>query len=364
MRRSPWHAVLLLAPSLLGAQAIGDTAITVTFGGFVDAYFAYDIGRPPTLDRSFAGGATFTTQPARHDEFNVNLAHIEAVLAGPRMRGRVALQAGTSVQSNYAAEPAVGSISGPSLARHIQEAYAGWRVAPALWIDGGIFFSHMGMESWASKDNPTYTRSLVAEYSPYYSSGVRATWQATPALVVRADLVNGWQNIGETNTGKGGGLRLDWTPRSTTTLSYYNLFNEETAGRLRIFNGVGVKLAFGATTLLGQLDAGSLERDGASGSSDWFGFTAVARRQVTPTVALVGRIERYDDGDQVNVATGLAEAFRGNGVSVGLDVAPAARILWRTELRGFFADDPIFPDGDDAPVERGGFVVTSLAVTM
>src|SRR5262245_1173721 len=96
--------VALLAPSVGAAQAT-DTTIKVTYGGFVDSYYAYDFGRPRTFDRSFAGGAIFTTQPARHDEFNVNLAYIEASFSGSHVHGRLAFQAGTSVQSNYFAEP-------------------------------------------------------------------------------------------------------------------------------------------------------------------------------------------------------------------------------------------------------------------
>jgi hypothetical protein len=251
---------VLLVPMTAHTQAAADTALKLTFGGFVDAYYAYDVGRPRTFDRSFSGGATFTTQPARHNEFNINLAYVEASLSGNRLRGRLALQAGTAVQSNYAGEPANGNISGPSLARHIQEAYAGYQVTSALWIDGGIFYSHMGMESWASKDNPTYTRSLVAEYSPYYSSGVRFVWQATPRLAAHLHVVNGWQNISETNSDKGAGIRLDFAPVSSTTISYYNLFNPEVGGRLRVFNGAGVKYASGTTTMLGQLDVGASAR--------------------------------------------------------------------------------------------------------
>jgi hypothetical protein len=356
-------AALIAAPAGSFAQS-PDTTNKVTFGGFVDGYYAYDVGRPPSLDRAFAGGATFTTQPARHNEFNVNLAYVEALLAGPRVRGRLALQAGTSVQSNYSAEPQRGVISGGSLGRHLQEAYAGWRVAPSLWIDGGIFYSHMGLESWASKDNPTYTRSLVADYSPYYSSGVRAVWQATPALAAHLHVVNGWQNISETNQDKGVGLRLDWTVVPATTLTYYGFVNGEAGGRRRIFNGVGAKVVAGRTTLLGEFDLGSLE-SAADGASDarWYGLTAIVRQQVTPAVALVGRLERYDDEDQVNIATGLASPYQGNGASFGVDVAPAPRLLWRTEARGFLAGDPVFPDGQGPPRERGGFIVTSLAVT-
>ena len=114
--------VIVLAPPTGGAQNAPDTAIKVTWGGFADAYYTYDFARPPTLDRSFFGGATFTTQPARSNEFNVNLAYIEANLSGNGIHGRVAFQAGTAVQSNYGAEPSVGIISGPLLSRHIQEA--------------------------------------------------------------------------------------------------------------------------------------------------------------------------------------------------------------------------------------------------
>ena len=339
---------ILLVPCRARAQGTPpDTTLKVTFGGFIDTYYAYDFGKPPSMDRSFAGGATFTTQPARHNEFNINLAYVEAALSGDRVRGRLALQVGTSVQSNYSAEPSVGAISGGTLSRHIQEAYAGYQVTPSLWVDGGVFYSHMGLESWASKDNLTYTRSLTAEYSPYYSSGIRAIWAATPKLTAHLHVVNGWQNISETNTDKGVGLRLDFTPSSTVALSYYNFFNRETGGRQRIFNGAGVKLTPNAqTTLLAQFDVGSLAATDGGNGSNWYGFTVIGKRALTNKLALVGRVERFDDEDQVNIATGLSDPFRGNGFSAGLDVTPHARLLWRTELRGFSNKDAVFPNGD------------------
>jgi hypothetical protein len=363
------RTALALATALVSARAAAqapaaDTTLRVTFGGFVDAYYAYDAGRPAALDRAFAGGAPFTTQPARHNEFNVNLAYVEALLAGPRLRGRLALQAGTSVQSNYAGEPSRGLVGGPLLARAIQEAFAGYELAPALWVDAGVFYSHMGLESWASKDNLTYTRSLVAEYSPYYSSGVRVGWQATPRLAARLDLVNGWQNISETNSGKGVGARLDYALDPAATLSYYAFVNGEAGGRQRLFNGVGARVARGRTTLLAQADAGRLgaPRDGGAEAAGWYGLTLVARRQLTPAAALAARFERYDDRDQVNVATGLDDPFRGNGASLGLDVAPHPRLLWRTEARGFAAGASVFPDGAGGARRGGGVAVSSLAL--
>jgi hypothetical protein len=58
-------------------------------------------------------------------------------------------------------------------------------------VDGGIFLSHIGMENWTSRDNPTYTRSLSFDFTPAYESGVKLTWQATPKLSALITVVNG-----------------------------------------------------------------------------------------------------------------------------------------------------------------------------
>ena len=292
------------------APSPADTMVTVSFGGFVDSYYAYDFGRPANFDRPF------TTQAARHNEFNVNLGYIEAKVSGPRLRGRLALQAGTSVQSNYAGEPAIGAVSGPSLSRFIQEAVAGYQIKPSLWIDGGIFFSHIGEEGFISRDNLTYTRSLSADFTPYYESGVKLTWQATSKLTALVTVVNGWQNISENNQDKAVGARFDYARSPSTTLSYYDF---------------------------------------------------IGKLQMTPLVGVSGRVERYQDPDQVIVATGTPGGFKATTASLGVDVSPngPTRVLWRNELRGTWAGDPVFPDRSAATGTSTGnaLLVTSLALT-
>jgi hypothetical protein len=362
--------VLALAPAAAAGAQPADDSVRVTFGAFVDGYYAYDAGRPPRRDRAFAGGAPFTTQPARHNEFNVNLAFAEARLEAPRYRGRLAVQFGTSVQANYAGEPRQGETSGPDVQQYLQEAVAGYRLARGLWVDGGIMFSNVGMESWASRDNLTYSRALVSEYSPYYSTGVKLTYAAGRRLTARLDVVNGWQNISESNEGKGVGLRLDYAPGGGATVSYYNLFSEEAGTRLRAFNGVGARLSAGPLALLGQADVGTQRRaPGERGRSAWYGLLGAARLRLSPAVAVAARAERFDDRDQVVLSTGARAAatpaggpapanpaFRGNGLSFGVDVSPggpagAPRLLWRTEVRGFRNREPVFPT---APRRRGG----------
>ena len=339
-----------------------DTTVRVVIGAFVDSYFAYDFGRPPELDRAY------TTQPARHNEFNVNLAHVEAVLSGNRLRGRIALQAGTSVHANYAGEPTLGAVSGPQLSRFIQEAYAGFQVMRSLWVDGGVFFSHMGMESWVSSQNITYSRSLVADYSPYYSSGLRATWMPSPTLSLRLDVVNGWQIISESNGDKAVGLRVDYAVTPRTSVSYYNYVGNETEGRLRTFNGIGATVsATDRLRLLAQADFGTQESDdtGADRSS-WYGGVMAVRFQLRSRAALAARVERFVDDDQVLIVVGNGlQGFRASGASLGLDVVPHPKLMWRTEIRGLSGDSPIFPDRDAAAgrSDRNAFIVTAMTVS-
>jgi hypothetical protein len=352
----------LAFPLALAAQT-ADTASAgprVTFGAFADAYYAYDAGRPATIDRAF------TTQAARHNEFNVNLAFVEAKLEGAGVRGRLALQAGTSVQSNYAGEPTIGAVSGPTLARHIQEAVIGARIAPGLWVDGGIFLSHIGSESWISRDNPTYTRSLIAELSPYYQAGAKLTWQPSAAVTAQLDVVNGWQNVSENNGGKAAGVRVDVAASPALTVSVYNFVGDEQPdslpSRVRAFQGASVRWAAGAATVVATGDVGwQAGADGDDGST-WYGLALIGRLQVTPAVGVAARVERYSDPDGVIVASGSPDGFVVNGGSVGLDLAPAPRLLWRTELRGLDATADIFPD-DGAASDRDLVAVTSLAVT-
>ncbi len=363
-------AGVIATDTLLGAgrdsvprpRPAADTAVRVTVGAFIDGYYAWDSGRPRAFDRAW------TTQPARHNEFNVNLAFVEATLRGERIRGRVALQAGTSVQSNYAAEPEVGAVSGGALSRTLQEATAGVRLHPRLWVDGGVYFSYIGLESWISRDNPTYTRSLIADFTPNYLSGVRITWQVAPRLSAQAHVMNGWQNLSETNGDKAVGTRLEWQPHPTLALGWGTFLGNEQPDSLppqqRLFNQITARWLPGRWELSATLDAGR-QRRVQPGSDWWTGSAVVARRALTEQVKVVGRIEHLYDLGQVLVTTGTDDGFRTTGASLGLDVTVDQRVLWRTEARAFRSGDAVWPRGGRAAADRrSALLVTSLALTL
>jgi hypothetical protein len=356
--------VLLLCGSLslthvssLFAQ--NEEALQVVFGAFVDAYYAYDFERPLTRDRAY------TTQPARHNEFNLNLAFIEAKISGARVRGRFALQTGTSVHLNYSAET-----KNRELAQLIHEGVIGYRLAGNLWVDAGIYLSHLGLESWISRDNRTYTRSLCSDFSPYYQSGVKATWQASRKFALQLHVLNGWQNIAETNNDKALGLQAAFTPSEKFSLTYNNFFgneqNDSLAARTRFFNDVVLKFSLSKSfQIAGMIDYGLEEKPAGSGNFTWYDVMLVGRLRATPTFALTGRFEYYADKDQVLVKTGTPEGFQIYGASITTDVAVAPSLLWRFEGRLLSSKDEIYPTNDSAKLSgRNVLLAASLALTL
>lgn len=352
-----------LLSTILAFPAFADEPpkLPVSWGAFVDTYYAYDLDDPPGHERAFV------TQAKRSNEFNVNLAFAEAKIAADRVRGRLALQAGTSVQANYAAEPSVGATSGPSLSRTLQEAYVGYRLAEGLWIDGGIYFSHLGFEGWISRDNWNYTRSLDAELTPYYQSGVKLSYAPGGPFSAQLHLLNGWQNISENNEGKAIGAQVNFAPNNNWSLTYNNFYGSEadSSGRIspRFFNQlIGRVSVSGALQFALTLDEGAQKRPGG-GSAGWSCETLLARYQLANTVFLGARGEHYGDPSQVIVATGSPNGFAVWGASLNVDVVPLPYLLWRTELRELWARDPVFP-GRNGPKRVDPLAVTSLALTI
>jgi hypothetical protein len=348
-----FFAILLITST---AFAQPPDSITVKWSGFVDTYFMYDFNNLPNNMASHP-----FTQPRRHNEFNINLAHIEVDLNSPNIRGVLALHGGTAVQGNYAAEASVYQ-----LAPLIHQAWAGYRVANNLWVDAGVYPAPYGFESWMSKDNKTYTRSIVADYSPYYQTGIRATWTPSEVFTAGINIINGWQNMAETNTDKAVGLTIGYTPSSTISFTYNNFIGNEmpagTSAALRIYHNLCTRLSvnndlqFDLTT-----DYGTQKKDNVDAS--WLGFALIGKYQFTPVVSATLRGEYYKDEHQIILVTGSTDGFDGLGVSANIDFQCSSQLVWRTEVRMLKNKTKIF-NSEDGSTDRSSFIVSSLALSL
>jgi hypothetical protein len=343
--------------------------LPVKFGGFLDTYYAFDSNIPKDHEREF------TTQPVRHDEFNINLAYLEAILKKEKTRGRLALQYGQSVTKNTSSEPREGETSGPEDAKIFQEAYIGTKLNSKTWIDMGIFLGNIGAESWISKDNWTYTRALNLDYVPYYSSGFRLEHVLNERQSFQLQLLNGWQNMSENNQGKAVGMQFKQLINASMTFTYNNFFGDEEVvpdpkddkfkPRFRSYHNFIFKWdKSDQWQYLTSFDIGHQAQQSNDGTDGWFATTLTVRRVLNTEQALAGRIEYYSDPHQTNVSTGTPNGFEVAGASLNFDQKLDENVLWRTEVRGFHSKDEIYPQGSGHQNRWDGFLVTSLSAWM
>ncbi len=98
--------MIFLIPLISSQMLAGQTndewnqKAVLSLSGFVDAYYVYDFNRPTTDFRQ-----PFLYNHNRHNEFNLNLGLIRFDIVHPKYRASLAMQTGTYVNDNYAAEP-------------------------------------------------------------------------------------------------------------------------------------------------------------------------------------------------------------------------------------------------------------------
>lgn len=347
--------------SALGASAQEAITKDLSLGAFLDSYYAFDFNNPKDHEREF------TTQPVRHNEFAVNLAYIEAILKRDKVRSRLALQYGNSVAKNTSSEPTIGATSGPEHNQIFQEAYVGTRIGENTWIDMGIFLGNIGSESWISKDNWTYTRALFLDYVPYYSAGVRLEHKLGEGEAFQVQVLNGWQNMSENNHGKAIGMQYTKAYTEKFTFTYNNFFGDEqvvsSAPRFRGYHDFIFKWLYSEEwQYLWAVDVGHQSQQNNDGVNGWMATALTVRHVLNPTQALAFRGEYYNDTHQSNVLTGTPNGFNVLGASMNFDQHLDQKAMWRTELRGFYSEDKVFPQGNAKKNRLDGFLVTSLSI--
>lgn len=304
----------------------------IELSGYAEVYYIYDINNPANGNRP-----AFIYSHNRHNEFNVNLAYIKLNYSAPRLRANIALMAGTYSNANLSAEPGV--------LKNIFEANAGINLSKKkqLWLDAGIFASHIGFESAVGKDCWNMTRSILADNSPYYESGVKLTYTSDNGKFLASGLVlNGWQRIQKVygNSLPSFGWQIQGKPNEKILInssSFIGTDKADSSRQMRYFHNLYA--TFTATDKFGVIlgfDIGAEQK--AKGSNQynlWYSPVVIARYTPIEKLALAARVEYYSDQNQVLIATGSPNGFQTFGYSLNVDVIPFANAMIRVEGRVF-----------------------------
>lgn len=350
------------------AQSI-DSNVTSTstkgFYGYIDTYYAYDFNKPVNKYLPL-----FVYSHNRHNEFNINNAILGYKFENEKTRASFGLHAGTYVERNYANEPVV--------LRNIYEAYAGFSPVKKIWIDAGIFPSHIGYESAISKDNLTLTRSIMADNTPYYETGVRITYNPGKKWTLRALVLNGWQNIRDRNANKALGTQVEFTPSDKWKLNSSTYFgNEEPDNRkakYRFFHNFFVEYKpLKPLTFAFLLDAGFQKQSSifmSNGWHPWGGTALIGHYKFNKVFGTGARVEFFTD--PVNIVYTppsptfipvSPNRFNAGSTSLNFDFNITENAVFRIEGKFFRATRRIFQTENGSRTNMEGIITTSLAMS-
>lgn len=330
-----------------------DTSASLKFSAFVDVYYAYDLGHPRDDQRP-----QFLYQYDRRNEVDLNLGMARVDYAKERMRAALGLMAGTYAQANMIGEP--------ELLRNIYEARVGFKLSRTrqIWLDAGIFPSHIGLEGAIGMDNWTLTRSVIAENSPYYLSGAKVTWTISSKLEVAGLFINGWQRLRRVQDKTPCfGTQVLWSVKDGMKFNWSTFLGSDTPdslGLYRAFNNLWWSWEGAKWGVQLGVDAG-LQESGNGDWNEWMGSAGIVRRKLGKNLKVVARAEYYSDDHQVIVFTGTPSGLKTMGYSLGMDLQVLPDALIRFEARTFHGVDAIFERVHGPVRDNTSFTVSMAA---
>lgn len=177
--------VLLIISNPLPAQ--------FSLSGTYDAYAA--------ISKKGLSHLPFMVSHSNLGQFDINLLELELRYDHKNWRFQLAPAIGSYMSNNYSAEL--------PFRRYLYESYLQfkWKNSEFAY---GTFSSPYTQETPRAVDQISATRSLAAEYVPYYVAGFRWTNKWSKQLKTQAFLTNGWQRLSFTKSRPSFGFLLQY----------------------------------------------------------------------------------------------------------------------------------------------------------
>lgn len=296
---------------------------------YIDTYYSYDFNRPSTREK-----APFIYNHKKNNKANVNLALASISYKSKIVRANAGLMAGNYATYNLSNEPGI--------LKYLFEANTGIKLAKNrnLWLDLGVMPSHIGFESAISKDCWTPTRSILAENTPYYESGLRLSQTSKNEKVYLALLLlNGWQRtrIVNSNLIPSFGTQITYKPTTTLSINWSTFLgdiNPYNVTQWRYFNNFYA--VYQLTDKLGftlGVDHGVEQKPNRFNKFNvWYSPILITRFE-TKQWSFAGRVEYYHDKSGIVVPLVNDKFFQMQGYSLNIDREIGKRNLWRLEWR-------------------------------
>lgn len=306
----------------------------VTFSGQLDAYYGLNFNHPSSDVNSLYN---FDVRANRPD---INLAKITAQHDPDPIGFRFDLGFGKALQIAHSTDTA------PKFFDHVENMYVSFKPkkAKGFEADFGQFVTSAGAEVIESKDNWNYSRSLLFAWAiPYYHFGLRTTMPIGSHFTAGFQLVNGWNNLDDNNSGKTLGFTGNVTEKKFTWSNTFYSGPENantTKGWREMYDTVLLLTPSDKANFYINYDYGR-NRFPISGSAVWTGIAGAAHFQVNSWFALSPRAEWFSDRN--GFSTGTAQNLK--ELTMTAEGKVARGLLARLEYREDWSDQAFFDRG-------------------
>ena len=335
------------APSLSDVLA----ASNVNVSGYLDVSYEHLDGTG-----SFYNGSPDRVFDARQDSFSIHQAALTVAYQPKEGFGAlVNLIAGQDpdVFAPYDINPGAHSKF------DFPQAYIQY-ASGATTIIAGRFVTLAGVETIDPRTDTNFSRSILYGFAiPFAHTGVRATYVASEQLTLNVGVVNGWDDLKDTNAAKTLELGVTATPVKAVSLSVAGYFGKERVGGLtdvgpegqrKLVDVIGSWNATDALTVILNYDWGRQDGGAAGGGqARWDGLAGYLNYTFSEHWKASLRSEYFHDPDGYRI--GFAQTWRETTLTAAW--TPSKNVELRFEGRLDHSDHPVFVK-DDSYYSSGG----------
>ena len=194
----------------------------------IDAGYNYEFSHP--RDHTIVG----STSSGRSNEFQIMHLGVGADFNYKNVRGRIMSQLGlySTMTPRNDGSPNRGQWNIADAYKYITEGYGGYHfnVWNGINVDGGIFLSYVGLNSYYNYENWVDQASYVSSNTPWFFNGVRIQTFPSDKLKIEYWIINGWQSYGMFNEQPGLGVQSYWRPNGNVGVVLSGYFGKDTMG--------------------------------------------------------------------------------------------------------------------------------------
>ncbi len=314
----------------------------VKFGGFLDAYYGFNMNKPTD------GKNTYRNFDFEHNSITLAQADLEImkpVSESAPLGYMLQMGIGPTANAVNGGDFAIGN----STAAHFFQYYLSGRIPTerGVTVDVGKFVTQHGAEVIDTRVNPNYSRGLLFAWAiPYYHFGVRLTAPVADTLTLGINLTNGWNNVIDNNGGKTVGFMLNWAPTSKFSFIQNYMVGPEQAGNSddirHMFDSLLTVKLHDKITFMSNFDYG---KDVTGGDNvHWIGTANYLKFQVNDKFAFTPRFEYFYDVD--GFMTGTRQQLK--SLTLTPEVVLSNNLVTRFEFRRDWSTADTFGLGPDS----------------